>query len=158
VHPVAAILGLACLGTVALAMRSDSVAAVLLAWAMVSVWAAANLLWLSDASKWIPLVDLPAASLAFATWYAGRQSWQRALFIIYGARMLLHLTYPGSGGYGEIAYFHVLNATFLAALVAISWKGGIDAAIGYCMRGVRGLCVLLAGDTAMARTEVEDVG
>jgi hypothetical protein len=157
-EPVAILFGLACSGTVVLAMRSGSVSAVLLAWAMISVWAAANLLWQYDASSMIPLVDLPMASAIFAVWFAGRQKWQRALLAIYMSRMVLHLTYPGSGEYGEIAYFHVLNGTFLAALVAISWKGGIDAAIGNCVRRVRSLRLLLAGNTAMVRTEVSNVG
>jgi len=157
-EPIAILFGLACLGAVVLAMRSGSVAAVLSAWAMVSVWAASNLLWLSDQSRLIPLVDLPMASIAFSIWYAGRQKWQAALLAIYASRMVLHLTYPGSGESGEIAYFHVLNTTFIAALVAISWKGGIDAAIGNCVRGIRRLRLLLAGDSSLARAEVDNVG
>ena len=158
VEPVAILFGLACLGAVALAMRSGSLAAVLSAWAMVSVWAAANLLWLHDASKLIPLIDLPMACAAFAVWYSGRKPWQRALLIIYVSRMVLHLTYPGSGEAGEIAYFHILNVSFLAALVAISWEGGINDAIGDCLRRVRRVRLLLAGDSSLARAEVENVG
>lgn len=153
-HPVAVLFLLACLGTIAMAWRAQSIAAVSLAWSMVSVWAATNLAWLSVSFDMVPLIDLPVAMAAYALWHEDRSPWLAWFSAIYGARLFLHLLYPGPGGVGEAAFFHVYNLTFIAALVAISWKGGADA-IGDCLRGLRRLRSLLAANPrAFAAAEV----
>jgi hypothetical protein len=97
---------------------------------MVSVWAGANLLWLTDKTAFLPLLTLPVAVAGYAFWYDGRQRWQAWFACIMAARLGLHVIYPGSGSTGEIAHLHIVNLTFVAALVAISWKGGISDAVG----------------------------
>lgn len=113
---------------------------------MMSVWAGANLLWLTDNTEYMPLLTLPAAVSGYAFWFDERHRWQAWFTAILTMRLVLHVVYPGSGAPGEIGYLHVLNATFFAALAAISWKGGADA-IGDCLRGLRRLRSLLAADS-----------
>jgi hypothetical protein len=129
-HPVAALFLLACLGAIAASWRSRSIAAVSLAWSMVSVWAAANLAWINLAFQWMAWIDLVVAAIGFAIWYEERQQWQRVFAVIFAARVFLHSAYPGAGAVGEAVFFHLYNLTFFAALVAISWRGGISDAVG----------------------------
>lgn len=144
-HSAVALLGLACAGTLVLSMRTG-IAAALMAWAMVSLWAGSNLMWIAGASDLLPLMTLPIACASFALWYEEREEWQRVLLAILAGRMLLHCSHPTMGSPEEAVHFHLLNATYLAALVAISWKGGADA-IGDCLRGLRRLRSLLAADS-----------
>lgn len=142
-HPAALLLGLACGGALVCAIRRGCIIATLFAWSMVSVWAAANLAWQGLALAYMPWVELPVAAAAYAVWETYGERWQGWFSWITGARMFLWTMYPGVGMPGEAAFLHVLNATFLAALVAISWKGGADA-IGDCLSGLRRLRVLVA--------------
>lgn len=123
----------ACLGAVCVTTKASTVTPHLFAWLMVSVWAGANLLWLTDQTDKMALLDLPVAIAAYVTWFEDRLKWQRWFASIYAARLFLHLSYPGSGAVGEVAYLHLLNATFFAALAAISWEGGADVA-RHCLR------------------------
>lgn len=130
-----ALFGFACLGAVALTTKARAITPHLVAWLMVSVWAGANLLWLSDQTDKMALLDFPVAAGAYVIWFEERKTWQRWFASIYAFRLFLHVSYPGSGAVGEVAYLHLLNATFFAALAAISWEGGADVARD-CLRSL----------------------
>lgn len=139
----AASFGAATIGAIVLATRANSISGVMFGWVMVSVWAAANLLWLSANMEYMALIDAPVAMMAFTTWWWQRCKWQAALVAVYSGRLALQLSYPGVGSPYEIVYFHVLNLTFVAALACISWEGGADVARD-CLSRLRRLRVRMA--------------
>lgn len=151
-HPAAVLLGLAALGSVAFAHRGKEVSALSMAWAMVALWAAANLVWQVGRVDCIPFLDLPAAMSAYAIWHNERQRWQRAVIDIFLARFVLHAAYPGANADYEIAFLHLLNLMFLAACVVIGWRGVADA-VGSFDRFPRIHAILSCGLSRLAQSE-----
>ena len=141
-HPVAIIFGFACLGAIVASVRVKSRSAQVMALLLSMVWADANILWLIDGVRFLPLLDAPIAALACVTWWHGRQSWQFYAAATYSARLPLHAL--GEWGVIDLGTHHnAINALFLASLVAIAWKGGIaDVVVAWgriVRRAVRGM-------------------
>lgn len=124
-EPVTALFGAACIGALLLAQRGSDADAPILAWMLLQIWAVANILWLFDAMEMLAFFDLPTALLSYVVWFERQDRWIACLAAIMAARLGLHLGYRGPGSTGEVAYFHLINGMFLAALAAVSWKGGI---------------------------------
>lgn len=137
-NEVTALFGFACLG--ALAFTSGTRAC--LAWAMVCVWSAANLLWLHDLNDYLPLIDLPMAVTGYILMLDRPEGWRVPFAAAFGLRMPLHVGVAWQCLSFE-AYAHIINAAFLAALVAISWEGG-SRVFGDCLWYIRRLRGLVA--------------
>ena len=141
-HPVALLFGLACGGALIASMRGGSAIAQVFALLLGIVWASANVLWLLDAMWLLPLVDLPLACLSYAIWRGDEQRWQAWLAGAYAARLTVHAV--ATFGLNDTIYKHLINALFLAALIAVAWEGAIKDGIGVCMGRIRRLRDLYA--------------
>jgi len=142
-HWSALLLGLASAGAVALACRSRLATAQTLGLAMVIVWAAANMLVLLGRVDLIAMLDLPIAMAGYAVWHERQERWQAWFAGLYALRLPLHVL----GAWGSvdwIVYVHSINALYVAALIAIAWKGGVGDAIDYCRRRLRRVHLSLA--------------
>lgn len=149
-HPVAALFGLACLGTCAAA---PSRAAQFLAWSMITEWASANYLAVTGAPCFMAVTDLPVAIAAYAVWFEQRRTWQAWCAVLFGLRLPAHVL--GAWGSVEwVSYLHTINALFLGSLIAIAFSGGVHAVLAGCgVRFIHGLRLRMASFAAMVRSQ-----
>lgn len=143
-HPVAIIFGFACAGTLIFSYREKGVAYGM-AWVMAAVWAVANQLWLVDGMVWLALFDMGVAMLAYAQLLANPSGRRFIVATMFGFRMTLHVANCWGMMPREL-YLHWINAAFLVALIAISWKGAQGAITNTIdrVRRVFHICSLMA--------------
>jgi len=152
-HIAVLVLGVACAGTVILTAATERLLAVLFSWVMVSIWASANLAHIGSIVPFMSIVELPAAIAAYVAWWFERERWQIGFATIMGCRIGLYTLYPGAGAVGEVAFFHVMNFSFVAALAALCWTGGVDVLASNCLRKLRRFHLYVASHSgAVARS------
>lgn len=133
-EPEAIIFGLATFAALRLSLRGSALSQAC-AWALVVVYGAANVLWEAYALAWLPFVDLPVAMGFYVALMVRPSAWTFCAAVSFAFRMPLHI----AGEWGLLPlgqYLHWINAAFLAALIAVSWEGGVHA-LSDCVRYLR---------------------
>ena len=113
--------GLACMATVAFAVRSGKSATIFLAVVLTYIWAASNIGWQLDAIDMYPIMDTAVA--IYALTIARNGGWQRVFFVAAVSQIILHVIYAILGVGYVVAYLFWLDVTFAIELAAVSWEG-----------------------------------
>lgn len=133
----------ACIGAMACCNAAKDDAGGAIALAMLGTCGAYTLAWHGSAPSFFPLFDLPVAIAAYVLWFDDDGEWRTPFLIIFSARFPLHILGAWQGMEHQVGYYHALNATFMAALAALS-SGGIHDLADSCIRRFRELCGKLA--------------
>ncbi len=119
-----AFFGLACGFALYRAWRIGDPRRVMMAFIMVAIWAASNVLWLYNMVWLFPILDALAGTLAVLMWVERADKWLLGLWLAFGLRLLGHVTAAIAEPEDITAYLHFNNALFALALWVIGREKG----------------------------------
>jgi len=120
--------GIACAVATWFAAQADTKEPLFAAMLLACVWAAANLLWLTDTLWGLPLLDLAVGACAVLIWMRNDEAWAVQLFMLAYFRVTAHaLDYLTLHEF-LVPYIHCINALFAAQLYVVAENGGANGA------------------------------
>lgn len=125
-HVVPALLAAGCLIAMWLTARRGDRFAFAASVMMAGVWVVANLLWLHDMLKLLPLVDLAFGSVVLLMWVERPSEWAAQVITLTLLRHTAHAADQLAHHSFTVPYIHALNALFAAQLFVIATPGGIN--------------------------------
>lgn len=140
-EPVSIILGLACMGCLALTVRGEDDDALFLALLLTLVWAGGYLLWWTDQLKFLALLDLIVGLAALQICRARRAGWTRVVLVMAGASLALDCAYAWSGAEPVVPFAHASNFVFVVQLAAVAGGGDVFVLLRGCVRRLRNSAV-----------------
>jgi hypothetical protein len=138
-HAATLVFAGACLAAGALSLLVKDRVAAYFCLALLGLCGGATLLWQINALQFVPMLDLPIAIGSYIAWRENPTEWRPAFAAIMALRLPVHVAGDYLGQAQQIAYYHTVNATFLAALGVLA-SGGITNVANRCERFVFRIC------------------
>lgn len=118
---VSIILGFACMGAIALTLRSENWDALAVALLLTAVWASAYVAWWSNQLDYLPILDLLVGAYAESVRKARPAKWITTVYVMAWCSIVLDCAYDYYGPESIVPYGHALNLAFFVQLVAASF-------------------------------------
>ncbi len=122
-HPVVALFGAACCGTIVLALRGNDRDAQFLSVALLAGWAATQQAWLFNSLGDLIILDTAMAVLAIVLVRVDRASWRRWYLAAALVQLGLDTVYERLGVSWYLGYMFLYNIAFVVQLAAIGSTG-----------------------------------